>query len=152
MRFSLAIVATFVVVSSALAGCAGDAADSVDSSSANQTASCVSYETARATYDRAVEAAQAQIQVDYSAAMDEFNAGVETAKREYQAKIDAITHGEHGDHTSAELNAAVSEYNAKVGPNGPLVRAYDERVAEAKARFDASVASALQTYNTTICH
>jgi hypothetical protein len=156
MKFSLSSSVGIAVLSLAsLVGCAGNAETGSDLSTAqNETAApgCVSYETAKATYDREVKAAHDKILADYAAAMDTYNQGVAAAKAEYNAVLASIPTGNNSANDTEILNAAVQAYNAKVAPDGPLVSAYNASVAAAKATYDRSTQAALDEYNTTICH
>jgi hypothetical protein len=155
MRNASFLVAVSLAVSSAmLVGCAAesDGADVVESASAAQTQRCVSYATAKATYDRAVEAATARLLADYDTAMAAYNADVAEAKRVFDEALASVLHGSDGSESSDVLNAAVKEYNRKVAPDGPLVRAYNERTAAAKGGYEAAVQAAKDTYNASICH
>jgi hypothetical protein len=143
----------FVVAITALTGCAATSEDSdVEASGAAQTHACASYAEARATFDRAVAAAQAKLQSDYADAKAAFDADVEQAKRELADKLASMPPGQAGDVSGNVLSGAMLEYNEKIGPDGPLVAAYNARVADAQKHFYASTDAAKRDYDSMICH
>lgn len=141
----------FLFAFTALVGCAADESSSdVEPASATQALGCSGSEL-KARFDRAIAAAQAQLQTDYSAAMAAFDADVEQAKRDLAEKLASQPQGPESNESSDVLNAAMNEYNEKIGPNGPLVAAYDRRVEAAKARYETSTDAAVRAYQSGVC-
>jgi hypothetical protein len=160
MSFSLSASAAFLCAlgSIALIGCAADADLSADDS-ANQASEvstqrgCTSYAAAKAAYDRRVQAEQARVKASYDAALAQFDADVQEAKRVRDAVLSSLPQDPSSNESSDVLNAAITEYNHKVGPDGTIVHAYNAHVATAKDRFDAGVKAALDAYNAAVvCH
>jgi hypothetical protein len=136
------------VASAAVVGCAQDTSDA-DSSTAAQT-SC-SYSEALASYNHKVQVAQDTLKAAYAAALAKHDAGVEAAKQVRDAELASLGEGQQSDVSGNTLNAAIQEYNAKVGPDGTLVQAYNADCAAAKAQWDHDVAAARAAYDAGQC-
>ena len=99
-------------------------------------------------YNQAVKNAQDTLQADYTAAMDTFNKAVADAGAKRDAALAALP---NTDDSAQQYNEVIVEYNAEVGPSGPLVEAYNAAVKAAQDKFNATVQTALDAYNAHPC-
>jgi hypothetical protein len=153
---SVAALGAFVSLTSVV-GCSADSdsnSDVLASSTQHETAAqgCLTYAQAKANFDREVQAAKDHLQADYDAAMAQFNAGVAQAKADMQAILASLPENSTSNESAEILNKAVSDYNAKVAPGGPLDQAYNAAVAAAQAKYNASTQAATDEFNRNVCH
>ena len=147
---SLAFTTVAFAAAVGLAACSAETADT-SSSSAAQTSGCVGVAQARRNYDAAVKAASDRLQADYASALAAHDAAVTQAKADRDAALAALGGTANADHTGDQANEIILEYNAKVGADGSIARAYDEAVNAAQGRYRTAVQAALDTYNATAC-
>lgn len=139
-------ITSFVVVLSLFAAaCASNADDAQTAAAGDTSATCSSMQT----YDSAVDAAKAALQKSYDAAMDQFNADVKQAQADRDAKLAALP---NSDDNADAYNQVITDYNAEVGPKGPIVAKYDAAVKTAQDAWSASVKKALDAYDAHPCY
>jgi hypothetical protein len=162
------LFASLALSSMLLVGCAGNE-DDVDSSASNQTG-CVSPAAATATFNKTVGDALYRVEQDYAAALAAHTAAgaaastaFDTAARQAHSELTAaLDQLGWSSPAQAEAHRLIDEYNAKVGPNGPLAEkhkaavyaaktTYDAEVAAAKKRYEAAAAEATKTFKATVC-
>ena len=100
-------------------------------------------------YNQAIAGAKTTLQASYDAAMTQFNADVKQAEADRDAKLAALP---KGDDTADLYNQVISDFNAEVGANGPIVATYNASVKTAQDVFNKTVQTALAAYDAHPCY
>jgi hypothetical protein len=147
MNFSRSSVTTLVFSFACIT--LGACTQGTDGSTTADTAADVSATCeSRATYDAAIKAANDKLQADYADAMTQFKSDVAAAGAKRDAELNALP---NGDRTSDLYNDVITEYNDAVGPNGPIVKTYNDNVKAAQDRFYATANAARDAYIAHPC-